>query len=113
MVYTLSGVHKLYTSHLIAVMVKVKKVKGILYCGNWEKSKNCRALGITGFTAFLNSKKIAVAAQFCISSRSAGGSRSQKRDKKQVSSQKRKTIKQHFWYNFTRHSQNVNEETLK
>jgi len=52
MVYTLSGVHKLYTSHLIAVMVKGEIVKRILRGINWEKGKNCRVLIITGFTAF-------------------------------------------------------------
>ena len=40
MAYTLSGVHKLYTSHLIAVMVKTRKLKRIVKRVNWEKGIN-------------------------------------------------------------------------
>jgi hypothetical protein len=57
LVYTLRAVHKLYTSQLIAVMVKSKKAKKILKLGNKKRSKNCSLFIITAFTGILNSKK--------------------------------------------------------
>jgi len=39
-VYTLSGVHKLYTSQLIAVMVKCEKIESAYNPLNMEKALN-------------------------------------------------------------------------
>jgi hypothetical protein len=52
MLRTLSGVHKLCTSQLIAVMVKEERVKRVEGNGNWEKAKKRRVFSITSFTAF-------------------------------------------------------------
>ncbi|MEX2738818.1 MAG: hypothetical protein Q6356_007110, partial [Candidatus Wukongarchaeota archaeon] len=49
-VYTLGDVHKLYTSQLIAVMVKEKKVKNQQKFENGEKTNKYRLFNITSFT---------------------------------------------------------------
>jgi hypothetical protein len=59
-VYTLGDVHKLYTSQLIAVMVKEKKVKKQQKFENEEKTKICRLFNITSFTIIQNGKKISL-----------------------------------------------------
>jgi hypothetical protein len=51
-VYTLGDVHKLYTSQLIAVMVKEKSVKNNLSRAILEKTRKRRVLAITSFTRF-------------------------------------------------------------
>ena len=58
MAYTLSAVHKLYTSQLIAVMVKEEKVKMGKKLGNRKQVINCKLFIITSFTKIQNSKKI-------------------------------------------------------
>jgi hypothetical protein len=83
-VYTLDNVHKLYTSQLIAVMVKEEKVKKQQKFENEEQTKKCRLFNVTSFTIIRNSKKITGAACFHISSRSAGVPHSQERNKKRV-----------------------------
>jgi len=50
LVYTLSAVHKLYTSQLIAVMVKEEKLKRIQKLANRKQTINCRLFTITSFT---------------------------------------------------------------
>jgi len=92
-------------------MVKEKIIKRVLDRGNGGKAKKRRVFNVTSFTRLRNSEKFAGAAQFCISSRSVGVSRSQKRNKKNVITQKRTVKKQHFQYNFTRCSQIVNGKT--
>jgi len=77
MAYTLSGVHKLYASQLIAVMVKEESVKASLHRVKLERTRIRRVLAITSFTRFWNWKKNPKTVQFCISSRSVGVSRSQ------------------------------------
>ena len=57
MMYTLGDVHKLYTSQLIAVMVKEKKVKKQQKFENEEKNEICRVFDITSFTRIQNRKK--------------------------------------------------------
>jgi hypothetical protein len=61
-VYTLVNVHKLYTSQLIAVMVKEEKAKKQQKRGNAEKTKKCKSFKITSFTIILIRKKNAAAA---------------------------------------------------
>jgi hypothetical protein len=48
--YTLGDVHKLYTSQLIAVMVKEEKVKKQQKIENEKKTKICSLFNITSFT---------------------------------------------------------------
>jgi hypothetical protein len=57
MMYTLGDIHKLYTSQLIAVMVKEKKVKKQKKFENEEKNEICRVFDITSFTRIQNRKK--------------------------------------------------------
>jgi hypothetical protein len=95
-VYTLDDVHKLYTSQLIAVMVKEEKVKKQQKLENEEKTEICSLFNITSFTRIQNRKKNTNAAWFHISSRSVGGSHSQERDKKRVISQKRTAISSNY-----------------
>jgi hypothetical protein len=57
MMYTLGDIHKLYTSQLIAVMVKEKKIKKQQKFGNEGKNEICRVFGITSFTRIQNKKK--------------------------------------------------------
>jgi len=61
-VYTLGDVHKLYTSQLIAVMVKEEKVKKQQKLENEKKTKKCRLFNITSFTRIQNRKKNTAAA---------------------------------------------------
>ena len=82
--YTVSAVHKLYTSQLIAVMVKFKKIKRDLKRLNMKMTMDSRLFIITSFTLILNSEKIISLAQFAISSRSVGVPYSQKRNRKRV-----------------------------
>jgi hypothetical protein len=96
LVYTLSAVHKLYTSQLIAVMVKEEKLKRIKKLANRKQRVNCRVFTITSFTGFLNRKKNNRLDQFHISSRSIGVSYSQKRSRKIVIRRKIRTLKQQF-----------------
>jgi hypothetical protein len=56
-VYTLDDAHKLYTSQLIAVMVKEEKVKRQKKLENEEKTKKCRLFNITSFTRIQNREK--------------------------------------------------------
>jgi hypothetical protein len=60
MVHTLEGVHKLYTSQLIAVMVKEGKDKKQQKLGNEEKDKKCKLFNITSFTIILIRKKMSL-----------------------------------------------------
>jgi hypothetical protein len=74
---TLGDVHKLYTSQLIAVMVKEKNVKTNLTRLILEKTRKCGVFAITNFTIAQNCKKNSIMVWFCISSRSLGVSPSQ------------------------------------
>jgi hypothetical protein len=60
--YTLGDVHKLYTSQLIAVMVKEEKVKKQQKIENEKKTKICSLFNITSFTRIRNRKKHIVVA---------------------------------------------------
>jgi hypothetical protein len=95
-VYTLGDVHKLYTSQLIAVMVKAEKVKKHHEAGKEKQTIKRRKFSITNFTRIQKQKKIAVEAQFPISSRSIGVPCSQKRNKKRVITPERARQKQQF-----------------
>jgi hypothetical protein len=56
-VYTLDDGHKLYTSQLIAVMVKEEKAKKQQKLGKEEKAKKSKLFNITSFTRIRNRKK--------------------------------------------------------
>jgi len=109
-VHTLGDVHKLYTSQLIAVMVKEEKAKDQQRIENEEKTKICRLFSITSFTRIQNRKQNTATAWFDISSRSVGVSHSQEKSKKRVISQKRTVISNNF--NAISHDvhKNVNKE---
>jgi hypothetical protein len=61
-VYTLGAIHKLYTSQLIAVMVKGEKVKSVKKRVNRKKVANHHVFSITSFTEKQNNKKVSVLA---------------------------------------------------
>jgi len=105
---TLRDVHKLYTSQLIAVMVKSIVVKSQFQFGKDKIGWICTGFIITTFTGIWFHQTNSSPTQLHICIGSVGGSSSQKRTIKIVIVLEIEVEMRQFYCKFTRTSQNVN-----